>query len=177
MALIGGLVTWLNRHGGCASRTKDRRRQDNFNDFNNNQDLESNKMGYNNTPTSNNNNNNNINDMSMSSTAAPISPFQRRLVPATGQSATNGYMNLGDDEYSETSTALPLMNQNQAVYHHHHPPSSQPGVYDYSKTEYNNSYEMDSWQQQQQQYYNPVPSPQNMTQMKPDTIDHKPNEI
>ncbi|KAI9308639.1 hypothetical protein BJ944DRAFT_91386 [Cunninghamella echinulata] len=186
LALIGGLLTWLNRHGGCASRTKDRRRHDTYNDFNvnNHQDLESNKMGYHHQDNTSsphiNNTNSMVNSNNNNPGASPLSPFQRRLVPATGQ--TTGYMNLGDDDYSETSSGL--MNQNQPVY----PATTQPGMYDYSKTEYN-SYEMDAWQHQQQQqqhhhqpqqqYYNTAPSPhiQNMAQMKPDTIDHKPNEI
>ncbi|ORZ06058.1 hypothetical protein BCR42DRAFT_427606 [Absidia repens] len=192
LALIGGLLTWLNRRGGCTSRTK-RRNHDTFDDFAMNmKDPESANMGA----------------AAAAATAgagagasgngmSPVSPFQRRMAPIAPQ--TTGYMNLGNDEFSETSTAVPLMNQDMAGY----PPAGaginqhgQPAdpYYGYGNTDYKtqlyhqNDGGMDHWQQQQQQqdqqhYYGaPMTSPQSSNQhdhhqMKPDAVDYKPHEI
>ncbi|ORX56402.1 hypothetical protein DM01DRAFT_1020019 [Hesseltinella vesiculosa] len=159
LALIGGLVTWLNRRGGCTSRTK-RRHIDNFDDF---------ATGGDDLP------NENLAGMAAMG-ASPASPFQRRLVPPTGQQQNGSYMNLGDEDYgSETSGMV-------------NPAYSQPYGYPAHGDYYNQQPAMEmapAWQQsqdvvdqQQHMPYDPAyPSPA-MSQMKPDTVDHhKPHEV
>ncbi|KAI8338083.1 hypothetical protein BC941DRAFT_424553 [Chlamydoabsidia padenii] len=122
LALIGGLLTWLNRRGGCTSRTKPRN-QAAFEEFAMKDPEHGTTMGYNDT----------------------ASPFQRRMAPMIPQ--TTGYMNLGHEDFSDTSTAVPM-------------------------DPYGGGYKT---QQQPDPYYFAPQQPNH--QMKPDTIDHKPNEL
>jgi hypothetical protein len=174
-------LTWLNRRGGCTSRTK-RRNHDTFDDFAI-KDPESDKMGYNDTAMSN--------VTASNGGVNPASPFQRRMAPPLGPQTT-GYMNLGNDEFSESSTqVMPLMNQDMAgagyppMVHQQHQQADPYYATGYGNPDYKTQLHQptDPWQQDQQQqpYYPTITSPQsvhdNHHQMKPDTVDHKPHEI
>ncbi|KAI8062444.1 hypothetical protein BC940DRAFT_322253 [Gongronella butleri] len=167
LALIGGLVTWLNRRGGCTSRTQ-RRHVDTFDDFAaGGDDLE-------------HNNNNNM--AGMAAVGGAASPFQRRLVPPTAGNQSGSYMNLEDDYSSETTGMVAQTPGTQYSQPYAYPPAASSGEY----------YGTDmAWQQQQQQLppmtdphekhlpYDPAyPSPAMSQTMKPDAVDHhKPHEV
>lgn len=121
LAFIAGLLTWLNRRGGCTSRTRRRDKQD-FDSHDNEYDL---KMT----------DNHNLGAVGGAGVGAglgmagaaggamhssdnlPPSPFQhaRRFVPPT--SNPTGYMNLTDEEYG---------------YHQNNPNYQQQGYQDYN---------------------------------------------
>ncbi|KAI8097045.1 uncharacterized protein BX664DRAFT_325465 [Halteromyces radiatus] len=176
LALIGGLLTWLNRRGGCTSRTK-RRNHDTYDDFAMKDAESNNNMGF-------QQDNNTSGSSPSGAVMTPISPFQRRMAPIAPQ--TTGYMNLGNDEYSETSTAVPLMNQDLAGYPSPVAAGLQQGgdpYYGYANPDYTQhlpSAGTESWQQQQY-YGKTLTSPQSANvhdhQMKPDAIEHKPHEV
>ncbi|KAI9361960.1 hypothetical protein BD770DRAFT_383036 [Pilaira anomala] len=94
IALIAGLLTWLNRHGGCTSRTRRRDIQQDFNAHDNEYDL---KMTENVTGGGVGMVASNTGAMHSSDNLPPPAPFQRRFVPPT--SNPTGYMNLTDEEY------------------------------------------------------------------------------
>ncbi|KAI8373693.1 hypothetical protein BD560DRAFT_394053 [Blakeslea trispora] len=170
VALIGGILTWMNRRGGCTSRTR-RRDASGNNDFEGGTDY---KM---------------TEDHVADNMHASNSPFQhaRRFVPPT-----SGYMNLNDEEHTyhqnmntanyqyapeyNSSTVNP-QNTQPEYYQQDYYPTGQP-VPEYASP---NTY--------QQPYYNsatgpnltspnvtnPVTVGSNYQQMKPDQIEQKPN--
>lgn len=166
IAVIAGALTWLNRHGGCASRTR-RRGANSHDDFGNNTDdmkMSENPAG-NNTPEH----------------GAPVSPFQhaRRFVPPN-----TGYMNLTDEEYGYQQNNYPQ------EYHQEHYSPNEP-IYDYNAN--SNAYQQPH-QYQDYGYQQPQqPQPQHYYQttsnitsptlintnapLKPDQIEQKPNAL
>ncbi|KAI8052560.1 uncharacterized protein B0P05DRAFT_575546 [Gilbertella persicaria] len=82
VAAIGGLLTWMNRRGGCTSRT---RRRDRPTDF-------VGEEGFKMTE-------NTVDPHSLGSPASPFEQHARRFVPPT-----SGYMNLNDEEYGYHQT-------------------------------------------------------------------------
>ncbi|CAO3590028.1 unnamed protein product [Absidia cylindrospora] len=152
LALIGGLLAWLNRRGGCTSRTK-RRRHDTIDDF------------ALNTDDSGNNNRVGVDD-----TTNSASPFQRRMAPM----AQNSYLNLGNnnDDYSETTTAVPLSGYPKAAIHDSYNQQPSDSYYGYT-----NNQHLDPWQH----YGDSSASPQTPNtydrRVKPDTVDYKPHQI
>lgn len=103
------------------------------------------------------------------------SPFQRRMAPVAP-----GYMNMGNDEYSETTTAY--MNRDRmAGYPSSHVPDSQYGHSD-AHSPFESSSAMDPWRQEKQQHYGTsatsLQSPNvHDRRVKPDTVDYKPHEV
>ncbi|KAI8644182.1 hypothetical protein BD408DRAFT_131997 [Parasitella parasitica] len=95
IALIAGLLTWMNRRGGCTSRT---RRRDAQEDFSNDDDykMTDNSVGLGAAASG---------AMHSTDNIPSSSPFQhaRRFVPPT--SSTTGYMNLQDEEYGYDQNA------------------------------------------------------------------------
>ncbi|EPB93104.1 hypothetical protein HMPREF1544_00178 [Mucor circinelloides 1006PhL] len=193
IALIAGLLTWMNRRGGCTSRT---RRRDVQEDFTNENDY---KMTENTVAAGG------AGAVHSTDNLPPPSPFQhaRRFVPPT--SNPTGYMNLQDEEYGYHQNAnvgagyQPQQYQDYnagCVYHDgSHPDYNQ----DYQQQEYYNSHEYAAHDYsadgsvtgsnhggyQQQAYYGHAPG-SNVTsptltntaplhQMKPDQVEQKPN--
>lgn len=193
IALIAGLLTWMNRRGGCTSRT---RRRDVQEDFTNENDY---KMTENTVAAGG------AGAMHSTDNLPPPSPFQhaRRFVPPT--SNPTGYMNLQDEEYGYHQNAnvgagyQPQQYQDYnagGVYHDgSHPDYNQ----DYQQQEYYNNHEYAAHDYsadgsvtgsnhggyQQQAYYGHAPG-SNVTsptltnaaplhQMKPDQVEQKPN--
>jgi hypothetical protein len=204
IALIAGLLTWMNRRGGCTSRT---RRRDVQEDFSNDNDykMTENAAGLGAIAGGGSG------AMHSSDNLPPPSPFQhaRRFVPPT--SNPTGYMNLQDEEYGYHQNAnvgagyQPQQYQDfnaGGVYHDgSHPDYNQ----DYQQQEYyNHEYSAHDYSAdgsvtgshngayQQQQYYNHPPG-SNVTsptltnsaplppadvyrqQLKPDQVEQKPN--
>ncbi|KAL9537304.1 hypothetical protein MBANPS3_011895 [Mucor bainieri] len=192
IALIAGLLTWMNRRGGCTSRT---RRRDVQEDFTNENDY---NMTENTAAAGAIGAGAGAGAMHSTDNLPPPSPFQhaRRFVPPT--SNPTGYMNLQDEEYGYHQNAgagyQPQQYQDYnagGVYHDgSHPDYNQ----DYQQQEYYN-YSADGsvtggsshgGYQQQQAYYAHAPG-SNVTsptltntaplhhQMKPDQVEQKPN--
>ncbi|GAN03580.1 hypothetical protein MAM1_0043d03035 [Mucor ambiguus] len=200
IALIAGLLTWMNRRGGCTSRT---RRRDVQEDFTNEDDY---KMTENTAAAGAIGAG--AGAMHSTDNLPPPSPFQhaRRFVPPT--SNPTGYMNLQDEEYGYHQNAnvagaayQPQQYQDYnagGVYHDgSHPDYNQ----DYQQQEYYNNHEYAAAHDysadgsvtggsnhggyQQQAYYGHAPG-SNVTsptltntaplqQMKPDQVEQKPN--
>ncbi|KAG0825694.1 hypothetical protein G6F29_010601 [Rhizopus arrhizus] len=111
VAVIAGVLTWLNRHGGCASRTRRRGDRTEINDNFENQD-----------------------SMKMEQTTAPASPFQhaRRFVPPN-----TGYMNLTDEEYGYNSSyAAPAEHYNTSYPTQYHNTTPSYQNYEYQTSNY-----------------------------------------
>lgn len=151
MAFIAGLITWLNRRGGCTSRTRRRDQQD-FDSHDNEYDLKT-----------SDNHNMGVGTVAgaglgmaaagggmQSSDNLPPSPFQhaRRFVPPT--SNANGYMNLNDEEYGYHHNNVNY--QNQGYQDYNNAPVVGHSDYDYqqhSHPDYSQDYQQDYYGQQQ----------------------------
>ncbi|KAI8379272.1 uncharacterized protein BYT42DRAFT_568288 [Radiomyces spectabilis] len=167
LALIAGFLTWLNRHGGCASRTR-RRNKHGFEPQNDDFAIgmtENAVPKLQQPPVGGN----------QGLDPVPPSPFQhaRRFVPTPTNPA--GYMNLTDDEYTSAyhTNSTPLISphiQHQDMYH------ASPEMYQQHYSPYQPpaalaAAPMETWSAQHQ------PQPYLAQSMKPDTVEHKPNAV
>ncbi|OBZ82758.1 hypothetical protein A0J61_09190, partial [Choanephora cucurbitarum] len=169
VALIGGILTWMNRRGGCTSRT--RRRDKSSNDF------EGEANDYKMTE-----------DHVGDNMHASNSPFQhaRRFVPPT-----SGYMNLNDEEHAYHQEMNKPNYQYAPEYNSNTVGSQNPQAEYYQQGYYNAGQppsEYSSPNAYEQPYYNTATGPNltspnvtnpvvgsNYQQMKPDQIEQKPN--
>ncbi|ORE08004.1 hypothetical protein BCV72DRAFT_261760 [Rhizopus microsporus var. microsporus] len=166
IAVIAGALTWLNRHGGCASRTR-RRGANSHDDFGNNTD----DMKMSENPAGN----------SAPEHGAPASPFQhaRRFVPPN-----TGYMNLTDEEYGYQQNNYP-----QEYHQEHYSPNEPIYEYNANSSAYQQSHQYQDYgyqqpqQPQPQHYYQPTSNITSPTltnanaPLKPDQIEQKPNAL
>jgi hypothetical protein len=183
LAFLAGIVTWLNRRGGCTSRThrRDVEQNDDFMTENNNQTTAGGGMVASGAAA-----------MQSSDNLPPPSPFQhaRRFVPPTTN--PTGYMNLTDEEYAYHNNGSNYQNYQDYQY---------KGDYSPQQTEYSSQQaygHQDYYQQHeyqdpnyQQGYYNTnsnvttptlvssvIPGSDGYhTQMKPDQVEQKPNAL
>lgn len=152
LAFIAGLITWLNRRGGCTSRTRRRDQQD-FDSHDNEYDLkttENHNMGTGGAAAGAGLGMVAAGGAMQSSDNLPPSPFQhaRRFVPPT--SNPNGYMNLTDEEYGYHHNNVNY--QNQGYQDYNNAPVVGNNEYDYqqhSHSDYSQDYQQDYYGQQQ----------------------------